>query len=611
MVSFIGNTRTTGRTSSDAVDPFFPFVDMLFDHHKFLTENPDAIGKIPDSAKSTSICIIGAGISGICSAYELLRCGFTNITILEQGLGLLDDKERIGGRLYSKNFPGADADSPLRAEMGAMRFPLSERCAFYYLDKLGIPANGSFPDPGKIPTTLYYKGKQYTWLPGQKSPPPPFNKVHDSWIALITQGWTDNDGKVYKPSSDITKSLKSGDLAQAQIDWQSYINRFTNSSFYAAMLEIFTSDNPPGGVKWTYPEDFEIFGALGVGSGGFGPLYHITFMEFLRLFVNELETDQQFVLAGIETLAQKLADAPVAGTTVRKQIASALVIAVAKDDSGGVKVTYKLNDNVVNKVFDRVIMATTHRAMEIDGNLLASGLVTNENNEAIQSLNLISSSKLFVRTKTKFWLKNGSDYAQNIQSDTLVRGLYCLDYEPNNPDGEGVILINYTWEADANKQQVIGGIGGDLLTKDKRYSRYLETLKEIAPVFAADLEKEVVLVKDANGASYPSIVDIDWQNQQYYYGAFKLGLPGHDYLLQSVYFQFQQALNKDTDTHLYLSADSVNWNAGWIEAGLQSALNAAAAVIQSVGGSFFSDDNPMTSKYHNPQTYNYKNGLGA
>ncbi|WP_147461113.1 FAD-dependent oxidoreductase, partial [Pseudomonas savastanoi] len=59
------------------------------------------------------------------------------------------------------------------------------------------------------------------------------------------------------------------------------------------------------------------------------------------------------------------------------------------------------------------------------------------------------SSKLFILTRTKFWIKN--KLPTTIQSDGLVRGVYCLDYQPDEPDGHGVVLLSYTWEDDAQK----------------------------------------------------------------------------------------------------------------------------------------------------------------
>lgn len=65
--------------------------DLCFDYRR-LVEQPSGIASTtrPDH----KICIVGAGVTGLTAARELLRCGFTHITLLEQS-------HRIGGRHLS------------------------------------------------------------------------------------------------------------------------------------------------------------------------------------------------------------------------------------------------------------------------------------------------------------------------------------------------------------------------------------------------------------------------------------------------------------------------------------------------------------------------------
>ena len=91
------------------------------------------------------------------------------------------------------------------------------------------------------------------------------------------------------------------------------VTHFEHLSFGAGLSVIFQlNPNPPGGGD----DDMEIFGTLGVGSGGFGSLYSVQFLEIFRLFVNELETDQQFVPTGIASVYDAIANAKVNGVSV-------------------------------------------------------------------------------------------------------------------------------------------------------------------------------------------------------------------------------------------------------------------------------------------------------
>jgi len=73
------------------------------------------------------VLIIGAGLAGLCAAYELERKGHT-ITILEA------EKQHIGGRARTLRFEGG-----LYGEAGAMRIPDVHTITRHYLTELGVP----------------------------------------------------------------------------------------------------------------------------------------------------------------------------------------------------------------------------------------------------------------------------------------------------------------------------------------------------------------------------------------------------------------------------------------------------------------------------------------
>lgn len=82
----------------------------------------------PGKGKGTKIGIIGGGVAGLSSAFELRKLGF-DITIFEK------QKKRIGGRIYSYYF---DRDRNLYGELGAMRIPVSHETTWHYIDIFGL-----------------------------------------------------------------------------------------------------------------------------------------------------------------------------------------------------------------------------------------------------------------------------------------------------------------------------------------------------------------------------------------------------------------------------------------------------------------------------------------
>lgn len=77
-----------------------------------------------ENCKGIKVGIIGGGIAGLVSAFELRKLGF-NITIIET------DNNRIGGRIYTHYF---DKEKKLYGELGAMRIPISHEMVWHYID---------------------------------------------------------------------------------------------------------------------------------------------------------------------------------------------------------------------------------------------------------------------------------------------------------------------------------------------------------------------------------------------------------------------------------------------------------------------------------------------
>ncbi len=514
------------------------------------------------------MAVIGAGAAGMVAAYELLRAGFTP-TVFEAS-------DRIGGRNYSLPFLDDGRPSGAFAEMGAMRVPTSNKTFYYYADAFKMQTS-DFPDPGKVPTVLYYENQAYTWTPNG-DPPGPFAQIASDFNAFAKKLTT----PIWEAWSDHDKVVRL---------WQQFLDEYGYLTFLEAIAQ--------GIPRWT-PEQLNAFGALGMGSGGFGPLYGVCFLEMLRILVNQWEVNQQLMKDGINGLTDSFYSTPVTqpnGRSVSLQGLNAvrLKTPVTAIDRSGAQPAVTYTDpgtgQPVTESFPAVIVATTSRSMEMLGLTLPTAtdgeLLQQSQRVAIRNLSMMNSSKLFIRTRTKFWKDAGQNLPWNIQTDELPRGTYCLDYPQTD---YGVVLISYTWGDDSSK----------LLALDPpaRFALFKSILAKIHPQFASHL---VPLNGDAD------ILNIDWEATDYYYGAFKLDLPGQEPDVQAVYYQFLSALQPDADTGVYLAGDSVSWSGGWTEGALQTGLNAACAAAQHIGATL-PPNSPMSQ---NPNMYNYAKTPGG
>src|SRR5262249_22143328 len=159
----------------------------------------------------------------------------------------------------------------------------------------------------KVDTKIVFQNQVYDW-PAGGSPPSIFNNV--------SNGWNNFAGSEQLSTLGLQLSDPS-QFAQAQATWQSLVYQgsaplgpeqgYSTISFFQGLVQAFVENaSKYGCTPWT-SQDFALFGALGLGSGGFGPLYQVNFAEIVRLVVNGLETDQQFYSAGLSSLTDALA----------------------------------------------------------------------------------------------------------------------------------------------------------------------------------------------------------------------------------------------------------------------------------------------------------------
>jgi tryptophan 2-monooxygenase len=529
----------------------WPYIDTLYDYVDFIANNP-RIADLPQDKWNTEVAIVGSGVAGLVAAYELLKIGVKPV--------VFEATDRIGGRAYSLPFKNSNA----LAEMGSMRFPPSGKLLFYYFTLFGLKTGGQFPDPGQVPTQLYYENNVINWPVKQPYPDDPdFQRIGEDWGQFVNT--------LVQPLYEVWEQQQWDAVKSI---WQSYINQYKDMSFYDGVRQ--------GIPQWT-DEDMNKFGALGIGSGGFGPLYQVSFLELLRIIVNMWEDNQQFLPGGIGQLTENFYTRRVTRPDGTQQsladIAAIRKNAPVNKIDGSTEeptIYYSENGQQQSRSFKAVIVATSTRAMEVMGMTLNSpseNAIAQPVKVAVRNLHLMDSSKMFVRTATKFW--QNTNIPQNIQTDELPRGVYALDY-PHTENG--VVLISYTWGDDSSK--LLG-----LQDKMQRFELFKQAIAKVSPEFAAGL----------GSPSTDDILNIDWEAEPYYYGAFKLQYPGQEPNIHAAYYQFLSGCGA------YLAGDSVSWSGGWTEGALHTGINAACAAAKRIGATVRANS-PLSQ---NPNLYNY------
>jgi len=97
----------------------------------------DSPGMLAGDKPSKQVIIVGAGISGLVAAYELMRAGHEVI--------ILEARDRTGGRVYTYRNNFSDGHY---AEAGAGRIPPDHDMTLGYIDHFGLALNSFYPDSG-------------------------------------------------------------------------------------------------------------------------------------------------------------------------------------------------------------------------------------------------------------------------------------------------------------------------------------------------------------------------------------------------------------------------------------------------------------------------------
>ena len=554
--------------------PDATMVDTLYDYKAFLKAN-DRIGTIPDSCRGKRVAIVGSGLAGTTAGFELLKIGLQPV--------IIEASDRLGGRFYSQCFKNADGtDAPEFSELGGMRFPPTGAAFFHYLKMLEIETDSEFPNPGQVHTTLEFKGETIQWPAGQDAPDHPVLKtVAQDFKRFIT------------PLVDeMEDARKDNDRDRMRQIWQRHIREYKKESFLSGV----TKGLKKLGIEWS-DEQKDAFGALGIGTGGFGPLYEVGFLEVLRIILNKLETKQHLITKGAGAVIDKF---------YSKEVEQPDGSRVSLGKNADIRLDTKVSDIAivdgkpalsmtgpdgvsVKEEFDAVIVATTPAAMEqmklpVQSDTGPSPLDAKVAS-AIQDLHMVSSSKTFFRTETKFW-KDNPDIPQVILTDRTQHMLYCLSYPWTE---HGVVLASYNWE---DKTAEWTG-----MPEMERMAKIFEWLKKVSPPMASAIEQEF-------GASLErmkpeDIHCIDWHNEPNYLGAFKLNSPGKEVNAHEAYYDFQKGKNGNG---VFIAGDSVSFNGGWAHGASATGLNAALGALEYVGGKA-AKGSPMTEQ--NAKLYNY------
>ncbi|BCW53785.1 MULTISPECIES: flavin monoamine oxidase family protein [unclassified Arthrobacter] len=521
------------------LNPDFPF---SYDHY---LAHPDGLGSVPPELYGTEVAVIGAGLSGLVTAYELMKLGLRPVVY---------EADQIGGRLRTAAFPAAPG---VVADLGGMRFPVSGKAFYHYVDLLGLETQ-EFPNPlaeATSSTVIELAGKKhYAEKPGDL--PPFFREVADAWKAAV------NDGAKFVEMQD---AIRARDMARIKDLWNELLPLMDEQTFYGfiAASESF---------KKAGFAHREAFGQVGFGTGGWDTDFPNSILEILRVVYTDADDQHRLIRGGAQRLPEALwQHAPSdmvhwpAGTSLSSLHSGSprgAVGRISRDPDGNLRIRERWGREASYPA-----VVTTCQSWLLSTRIhTEEALFPAELWTAMERSHYMQSSKTFVMVDRPFWKDIDPDTGNEVLSMTLTdrlnRATYLLD---NGPDQPAVILLSYTWNDDALKWLA--------LDADERVELMLHSLEQIYP--GVDIAGHIV--------GQP--ITVSWEADPNFMGAFKANLPGHYRYQQRLFAHFKQDKLPESQRGIFLAGDDVSFTAGWAEGAVTTGLNAVWGVVKHLGGS--------------------------
>jgi len=518
--------------------------------------------RLPGSCKGIKVGIIGGGLAGLSSAFELRKLGF-DITIFEM------QEDRIGGRVYTHYF---DKDKRFYGELGAMRIPVDHETTWHYINTFGLKTRPFIQNNENA--FIYVRNKRARNDSQGKSVMekiyPEFNLTQNErntpWQKLIYDALGSNLLKIepstrkeilqikeeysttiqYLGSLGIRKVLEKMGLSEGAIELLSsvapFLGAFYYNSYYENLQEEYTVD---------YAYRYEI-------DGGTVNLPLSFYYSLMSKKPKEYSNIKEQDLGKVSWKNGKT------------------VTGIYREDSTNrITLEYKSEKSlkISRKNFDFIICAIPFSSLR---NITVYPMFSPEKMQAIKEVNYTSSQKTAFMCNERFWEKGdeneriiGGGSSTDLPIQTIwypddrsiinnsqiknkkvsVKGNYNLYDEP------GVILASYNLNQDAIR---VGNL------EDK--IRFKEIKRQVEEVHG--LQKGYL---DSVVEDYKTV---DWNSEKGFYGAFCYFMPQQQNL-----FSYVMA-KPEYDNRIYFAGEHISLTHGWIEGAVNSAMKAANDIAQ-------------------------------
>jgi monoamine oxidase len=455
----------------------------------------------PRGIAPQKIVVIGAGMAGLAAAMELIARGH-DVTVLEA-------RTRPGGRVFTIREPFADG---LYAEGGAMQVFDSHTRAQRYIQQFGLEIDPIHPAPGTSIT--HVMGKRVEFRPGEPAAWP-FQLKEDEKTLDARALWE----RYVVPA---VREVAEAESRDATLQSVAQYDRLTFAAFLRG--------------QGASPAAAAIL-AIGLVSGLGDGTDRVSALDLLREAAHRAARKQSFTIRGgtdrlPKALAARIGDRILYGTPVTRIEPHANDVRVIASQSGAPR-TFTA---------DRVVCAipfTVLRRLDVDPPF------SRDKRSAIDQLKYTSVTRVFVQTRTRFWLADG--VSPNASTDLPVMGIY--ERALNQPGTRGII------------ESYMAGAGARRAMPLTERERLTTTLDGMAKVFPHIREQ------------YEGGVSKCWDEDEWSRGAYAWFEPGEMMTLMPRV--------ATAERRVHFAGEHASTSPGWMEGALES----AERVVREIEGS--------------------------
>ncbi|WP_347355086.1 NAD(P)/FAD-dependent oxidoreductase, partial [Intrasporangium sp.] len=520
-----------------AFGPDFPFA------YESWISNPVGLGSIPADRFGAAVAVIGAGAAGVIAGHELMKLGLRPV-LYESG--------KFGGRLRSQTFEGTD---DVVAELGGMRFPVSSRAFYHYVDLVGLQSR-PFPNPlteAAGSTVIDLEGVT-EFARDADDLPRVYREVAEAYHGALEE---------FADFTELQQAVRDRDAGRIKQLWNPIVEAWDERTFY----DFVRSSKAFSGLSFRHRE---VFGQVGFGTGGWDSDFPNSMLEILRVNLLQLDDNQRFIVGGVESLLHRLWRQPAdcrhwpAGTSLAALNGGATLgraVHIERNGSDGFTVV----DQWGNSRDYAAVLVTCQSHLLTTSVSVQESLFDPKLWMALDRTRYMQAAKSFVMVDRPFWKdldpRTGRPLLSMTLTDRITRGTYFFD---NGPDRPGVICLSYSWMTDALKVLP--------LAPERRVELALAALERIYP--GVDIRSHI--------RGNPIVVS--WEADENFLGAFKGALPGHYRYNNRMYRHFVQHDLPEHQRGIFLAGDGVSWTPAWVEGAVQTSLNAVWGVMTHLGG---------------------------